>query len=320
MEYARISLTDRCAMACVYCMPPQGEAQHTTRAEAMDVDDVVAIAAALVRGGVRRVRWTGGEPLIRKDIVALTEAVRARTQVAEMAMTTNGSLLAERARDLASAGLDGVNVSVDSLDPARFAAITRGGSLRDVLRGIEAAQHAGLEVKINCVVLGGVNDDEVGAIVDWAWAHRIVPRFIELMPIGEGATLPAERFVSVDAIVRSLDGRVGDLPTMRRAARGPAKYRMASDGSGRRVGFITAVSDEFCGGCNRVRITARGEMRACLASRRAVSLRDLHRAGASGLDLLWAASWSLRSKDTGHHFLDPAVREHELVGMSLIGG
>ncbi len=319
--YLRLSLTDRCNLACVYCMPPSGESEHALRPELLSFEEAVRVVSLFADAGVRRVRFTGGEPLVRKDVVRLVEMVRRSTPVEELVMTTNAVRLPELARPLAAAGLRGVNVSIDSLDADRFRDITRGGELGPVLAGIHAARDAGLEVKLNIVALAGVNDDEVGALVDWAWELGVTPRFIELMPIGEASRLPAERFLSAEAIGRLLGARL-DRDAARRsdAGKGPARYLPAADGLGHRVGFITAVSDDFCGECNRVRVNAMGDLRACLADRRAVSLRDLIRAGADDRDLAWAAHWALGTKDAGHRFGDAGADEHEHVGMSLIGG
>jgi cyclic pyranopterin phosphate synthase len=213
-----------------------------------------------------------------------------------------------------------VNVSLDSLDAAKFHRITRGGDLARVLAGVHAALDAGLEVKINAVLLRGENDDEAPALVDWAFSLGVTLRFIELMPLGEGANLPPDARVSAEEAVALLGGRLSRDAPRGIEGQGPARYLEASDGSGRRVGFITPISDEFCGTCNRVRITARGDVRACLASRRAISLRDLLREGADDRALAWALHWSLSGKARGHFFLDASVREHEHVGMSLIGG
>lgn len=318
--YLRLSLTDRCNLACVYCMPPGGELEHALRPELLSFEEVVRVVSVFARSGIRRVRFTGGEPLVRKDVVRLVAMVRASTEVDELVMTTNAVRLPELAAPLAGAGLDGVNVSIDSLDADRFREITRGGELGPVVAGIHAAIDAGLEVKLNIVALGGVNDDEVGRLVDWAWELGITPRFIELMPIGEGAKLPAERFLSAAQIVARLGDRV-DAEAARRsdAGRGPARY-VPSVRGGHRVGFITAVSDEFCGECNRVRVSAMGDLRACLADRRAVSLRDGIRAGLSDAELAWSVHWALGTKDAGHRFTDASVDEHAHVGMSLIGG
>lgn len=318
--YLRLSLTDRCNLACVYCMPPGGEPEHALRPELLSFEEVVRVVGVFGAGGVRRVRFTGGEPLVRKDVVRLVDMVRRSTEVEELVMTTNAVRLPELARPLAEAGLCGVNVSLDSLDADRFRMITRGGELGPVLAGVYAALDAGLEVKINAVALGGVNDDDVGAIVDWCWDLGITPRFIELMPLGEAAKLPAETFLSAAQVEARLRGRLGGAAGATRAHTGPARYVLAADGSEKRVGFITPMSDEFCASCNRVRVTAMGDIRACLADRRAVSLRDLVRAGASDDELSWAIHWSLDTKDVGHLFNVAGAGEHEHVGMSLIGG
>lgn len=317
-SYVRLSLTDRCDMACVYCMPPGGEAEHGERRELLSDDEIVTLVRVLTRCGVRRVRLTGGEPLVRRGVAALVARIR-EAGAREVVLTTNGSLLARHADALAAAGLSGVNVSIDSLEPARFAEITRGGELEAVREGIARALGAGLRVKTNTVALGGVNEDELADIVRWAWARGITPRFIELMPLGEGARLPAARFVSAQAMRAQLHALLDEDRGEPEAGAGPARYARSRDGAGR-VGFITAVSDEFCGACNRIRITSHGELRACLADRAAVSLRDAMRAGASDEDLAWAMAWALGAKAEGHAFGRPDAHEHERVGMSLIGG
>jgi cyclic pyranopterin phosphate synthase len=321
-SYLRVSVTDRCDLACVYCMPPGGEDEHALRPELLSFEEAARLVALFAELGVRRVRFTGGEPLVRRDVVRLVELVNRQTagQLA-LVMTTNGTRLAELARPLREAGLSGVNVSLDTLDPERFRSITRGGEVGRVLAGVHAALDAGLEVKLNVVALGGINDVDAPALVDWAWSHGITPRFIELMPLGEAAQLPAERFLSREQLIERLGDRVArEARVEAEAAHGPARYLGARDGSGRKVGFISAVSDEFCASCNRVRVTARGDIRACLASRTAVSLRDMMRAGADDRELAWAVHRSLGSKLAGHFFNDAKVEEHTHVGMSLIGG
>jgi len=318
--YLRLSLTDRCNYACVYCMPPSGEPEHALRPELLTFEEVVRVVSVFADAGIRRLRLTGGEPLVRKDVVRLVQMIRRTTPIESLYMTTNAARLSELARPLKDAGLDGVNVSVDSLDPARFKELTRGGELSQVLAGIHAALDAGMQVKINAVALGGVTDHEVGDLVDWAWGLGITPRFIELMPLGEAANLPGEAFLSSAETEHLLRDKISQAPGSANLDAGPARYRMAADGSGRKVGFISAVSDDFCASCNRVRVTAMGDVRACLADRRAISLRDLLRDGASDADLSWAVHWSLDTKDAGHRFTDPEASEHENVGMSLIGG
>ncbi len=319
-SYLRLSVTDRCDLACVYCMPPSGEAEHSLRAELLTFEEAAALVAVTSAMGIRRVRLTGGEPLVRRDIVAMVERIRGRSTVDSLVMTTNATRLAELAQPLRRAGLDGVNVSLDSLDPSRFARLTRGGELPRVLAGIHAALDAGLEVKLNIVAIRGENDVEAADLVDFAWERGITPRFIELMPLGEAAKLGPGRQISADELLVRLGARVESGLHSGAAHHGPARYRAAADGSGRRVGFITPISDEFCGDCNRIRLTARGDVRACLASRAAVSLRDLLRAGASEAEIAWALTWALAAKARGHGFLDADEDEHTRVGMSLVGG
>lgn len=318
--YLRLSVTDRCDLACVYCMPPAGEAEHGLRQDLLSFEEAARLVDVMARMGIRRVRFTGGEPLVRRDVVDLVALVRRTTPVKKLAMTTNATRLAELARPLRDAGLTGVNVSVDSLDPEAFHRITRGGDLAKVLEGIRAALDVGLEVKINTVLLRGETDDEAERLVRWAFDLGVTPRFIELMPLGEGANLPTTMRVPASEVIERLGSLVVRETSGRPEDHGPARYVEASDGSGRRVGFITPLSDRFCGSCNRVRITARGDVRACLASRKAVSIRDLMRAGADDRELAWALHWSLSTKARGHFFLEPEVDEHTRVGMSLIGG
>lgn len=318
-DYLRLSVTDRCDLACIYCMPPGGEDEHAVRTELLSFEEAARLVRVFAAMGIARVRFTGGEPLVRRDIVRLVELVRRTTAVQKIALTTNATRLAELARPLYDAGLGSVNVSLDSLDPERFAEITRGGDLARVLAGIRAARDVGMSVKLNTVLLRGKTDVEAERIVDYAFSIGATPRFIELMPLGEGATLPADLRVPASEVIARLGARLGREREARDAAHGPATYLPARDGAGR-VGFITPLSDEFCGTCNRVRVTARGDVRACLASRRAVSLRDVMRAGGDDRALAHAIAWSIGGKGDGHAFLDPDAREHDHVGMSLIGG
>lgn len=318
--YLRLSVTDRCDLACVYCMPPSGEDDHALRRELLTFEEAARLISVFATAGIRRVRLTGGEPLVRKDIVRLVELIDRRTEVEQLVMTTNATRLSELALPLRNSGLHGVNISIDTLDAGRFRDITRGGDLGRVLAGIHAALDVGLEVKLNTVPLRGQNDDELGRIVDFAWDLGATPRFIELMPLGEGAKLPSAMRMNADDVMTLIGARLSDSDATGVEGHGPARYLRALDGSDKRVGFITPISNEFCDTCNRVRVTARGDIRACLASRRAVNLRDIMRAGGSDLDLAWAMAWSLSGKDRGHYFLDASENEHENVGMSLIGG
>ncbi|HEX6243128.1 MAG TPA: radical SAM protein, partial [Polyangiales bacterium] len=204
-NYLRLSITDRCDFACVYCMPPGGEDDHAERPELLSFEEIARLCRVLARMGVDRIRFTGGEPLVRRDVVRLIELVERSAPGARLVMTSNGSRLSELARPLRAAGLSGVNVSVDSLDAERFAQVTRGGQLKRVLAGVHAALDAGLSVKLNAVLLDRTLPDAAG-LVQWAWSLGITPRFIELMPLGEAAKLPASSFVSQDHLIRSLGG------------------------------------------------------------------------------------------------------------------
>lgn len=318
-SYFRISVTDRCDLACVYCMPLGGEEEHAVRSDLLTFEEIARLSRVGVSLGVKRIRFTGGEPLVRKDVVDLVAQSHRAAPSAELVMTTNAMRLAELARPLRRGGLSGVNVSIDSLDPARFARLTRGGHLPTVLAGVNAALDAGLDVKLNAVVLRGENEHELCDLVDFAWGLGTTMRFIELMPIGEGAKI-GDQFVSVREMMERLQSRICVDRLEPKGAHGPARYHAAVDGTGRRVGFITAVTEEFCGACNRIRINSQGDVRACLANRRAVSLRDLMRTNASDADLAWALHWAVSGKSRGHAFTDEQVHEHEHIGMSLIGG
>lgn len=315
----RFSLTDHCDMACVYCMPEQGEREHGLRPELLTEEEIVRLVRVMKPLGVRRVRLTGGEPLLRKGLPDLLRGLREEG-LDDIFLTTNASRLEALAHPLKEAGLRGVNISIDSLDPARFAQITRGAVLDQVLRGIDEALDAGLEVKTNTVVLRGQNEDELAAIIAWAHQKQITPRFIELMPLGEGALLPAKTFVPHTEMQRALADVLLPEVGQPNAGAGPARYWSSRIDPSKKVGFITSVSEDFCDSCNRFRLTAVGEIRACLASRRALSLRDLMREGADDRTLAWALHWSLLGKARGHAFGDAGESEHVGVGMSLIGG
>ncbi len=321
LRYLRLSVTDRCDLRCTYCMPEEG-VPASPREDVLSFEEIVRVVRVFARLGVETIRLTGGEPLIRKNLADLVRMLREDAGIQDIALTTNATALDHLARPLIDAGLSRINVSLDSVDPERFATMTRGGDLARVVRGIDAALEAGVtEMKTNAVVVRGANDDVLADNVEWAWARGIVPRFIELMPLGEGARLGADAVVPVAEMKRSLAGLLAneDDPTYR-MDRGPAGYVEAADGSGRRVGFIGAVTENFCHRCNRVRITARGEIRACLASPSGLPLRALLRDGRSDDGLLEAVSQSLFGKGDGHEFYVDGVERHHDVDMSRIGG
>ncbi|MEL6183686.1 MAG: GTP 3',8-cyclase MoaA [Myxococcota bacterium] len=320
LKYLRLSVTDRCDLTCRYCMPPEG-VPASPKEEFLSFEEIVRVIHVFQHLGVRTVRLTGGEPLVRKGIEKLVAMIRD-AGIEDIAMTSNASALGKKAKPLAQAGLRRLNVSLDSLNPERFAHMTRGGDLSRVLEGIDAALEAGLaEVKTNAVVVRGHNDGDLAELVEWAWSKGVTPRFIELMPLGEGAKLGRGAVVSVAEMKASLSHLlIPENDPEYRTDRGPAGYLMARDGSGRKVGFIGAVTDNFCHRCNRVRVTARGEIRACLASPSGFSLRDALRAGHPNEEVLRLVEDALFGKRAGHEFYVDGVDRHHDVDMSRIGG
>ena len=260
----RLSLTDRCDLACIYCRPHTHDG-YLRAEERLDLDAWKTMVTGLVRAGVARVRLTGGEPLLHRDVVAVVGFLHT-LGLEDIALTTNATRLAALARPLRDAGLRRINVSLDSLDPERFARMTRGGDLAGVLEGVDAALAAGFdEIKLNAVIVRDENDAEVEALVRWAWAHGIVPRFLEVMAIGEGAKL-ADRVVTAGEVRARLVHLLEREEPAREADRGPARYVRAREDHTKKVGFITGTSDTFCSGCDRLRVASDGTLRPCLAT------------------------------------------------------
>jgi cyclic pyranopterin phosphate synthase len=310
IDYLRVSVTDRCNYRCTYCMPEDG-VSHLDRADILSFEEIQALVACFVRLGVRRVRLTGGEPTVRRDLVQLVRLLRAVPGLEELALSTNGERLAELAAPLRAAGVDRLNVSLDTLDAARFTRITRRGSLPRVLEGIEAARAAGFtSIKLNTVAVRGFNDDELGALCTYAWSRDLVPRFIEQMPMAAGALYVPGALMSAAQIRAAIeaahpgaslvpdeDGGAG-----RRGA-GPARYlRLRDGGPGRRiVGIISAMTEHFCDTCNRLRLSASGALHTCLAHDDATDLRGALASGGPDavVDTIRAA---VAGKRPGHEF------------------
>lgn len=289
ITYLRLSITDRCNYRCRYCMPPEGVA-HKSHGDICSLEELRDMAAAAVSCGVRKIRVTGGEPLVRRGVVDLCRMLRALPGVEELCITTNGALLETLAQPLRQAGVDRLNISLDTLRPDRFRAITRLGELAEVQRGIRAAEAAGFSrLKLNCVLMGGVNDDEVA---DFAALTRDRPwqvRFIELMPMGPCAGWERDCFVPVTRVLE----RCPELRPER--SEGVAScWRLP--GAAGTVGLITPMSHAFCGGCDRIRITADGRLKPCLHSDEEISLR-----GLKGTDLTEAVQQGISRKPMGHH-------------------
>lgn len=317
IDYVRISVTDRCNLRCTYCMAE--DMTFLPRRDLLTLDEIAQLARHLVARGVRRIRLTGGEPLVRRGVMDLVRALGAMWSegLEEVTLTTNGTLLARDARALFAAGVRRVNVSLDTLDPARFALITRGGRISDVIAGINAALAAGLTVKVNMVALKGVNDAELVDMVRWCGERGCDLSLIETMPLGEIGGGRRETFLPLSDARAVLEDAFALLPTTHRTA-GPARYFEIAE-TGRRVGFITPLTDNFCAACNRIRISATGTVYACLGREERVELRDILRDGRFA-DLDRALFSLLADKPARHDFdIDrrkPAVSRH----MSVTGG
>jgi len=313
----RVSLTDRCDLACLYCRPSRSDGYLDSR---LDESGWRSMLEGLAEAGVRRVRFTGGEPLLYRPLEEVV-AHAARIGFEDIALTTNATRLAARARALRAAGLQRVTVSLDSLDPGRFARLTRGGRLAEVRAGIDAALEARFdEVKLNCVVLRGENDDELEAIVRFAWARGIVPRFLEVMAVGEGARLVPDHLVTVrqmrDQLAALLDPAselAGDPD------RGPARYLRSRHDPRLRVGFISGTSDTFCAGCDRLRVAADGFVRPCLSKNDGASARLAAEAGdARSIAATVARAWEL--KPDGQVWKGCTEETARDVSMRAVGG
>ena len=318
VDYVRISVTDRCDFRCVYCMDEQ--MTFLPRARILTLEELALVGRAFAELGVRKIRLTGGEPLVRNNVLKLMRELGALTQLQELVLTTNGSQLPHMAQDIRAAGVKRINISLDSLDAERFRRLTRVGDLHQVLAGIDAALAAGFEkVKINAVILKHRNEDEVIPLVEFASARGMDISFIEEMPLGTiGDHDRAEAYYSSDEIRADLERRFTLLPTTETTG-GPSRYfRLAETGT--RVGFISPHSHNFCGDCNRVRVTAEGRLLLCLGQEHSVDLREVLRSHPGDLDALkQAIVASMAIKPKGHDF---DLREQPLIfrHMSHTGG
>lgn len=310
----RISITDRCDLACVYCRPSRSEDYLESR---MSHAEFVTLLDGLKAAGIQRVRITGGEPLVHPDPVAFIRAVAA-AGFSDVALTTNATRLHKLAVPLREAGLRRINVSIDSLDADRFSRLTRGGSLAEVLRGIDAALAAGFdEVKLNTVVVKDENEDELAAITTWAWERGMTPRFLEIMGIGDGA-LMQDKVVSYADMRARLADLLTDITPVRDAHRGPAKYVASRHDARLRVGFITGTTDTYCKGCDRLRVSADGMLRPCLATEDGVSARHAASIGKEAVAREVARAWS--QKPDGEVFRGCTEDSAKNVSIRHIGG
>jgi cyclic pyranopterin phosphate synthase len=288
----RISLTDRCDLACLYCRPSRSDGYLEKR---LDVEAWRTMIDGLLRSGVRRVRITGGEPLLHPRVVEVV-AHLASLGLDDLALTTNATRLEKLARPLRDAGLRRITVSLDSLDAERFWRLTRGGRLDAVLAGIEAARAVGFdEMKLNCVVLRGENDDEIERLTEWSWERGITPRFIEVMRIGEGAKLSPSSLFSANEMLARIAHLLAPGDATRDPERGPAKYLHALRHPALRVGFITGTTDTYCQSCDRLRVASDGTVRPCLATNDGVGAMDVATAGnVDGVVEAIADAWKMK--------------------------
>jgi len=320
VSYLRVSVTDRCDLRCVYCM-----SEHMTflpKAEVLTLEELDSIASAFVTLGTRKLRITGGEPLVRKGVMGLFENLSRHLKsgaLDELTLTTNGTRLEEFASDLARLGVRRVNVSMDTLDPAKFRVLTRGGQLPKVIAGVDAALAAGMAVKINAVALKDDNAAELPDLIAWAHARGCDVTLIEAMPLGEIEADRTDQFLSLKDVRRELES-FWTLDEIAHRTGGPARYVRVKE-TGGRLGFITPLSHNFCESCNRVRLTCTGTLHTCLGREDASDLRAVIRAGADEAGLIDAIRLAVDAKPKGHDFrieraAAPAVARH----MSTTGG
>jgi cyclic pyranopterin phosphate synthase len=321
ITYLRVSVTDRCDFRCVYCM-----SEHMTflpKTDLLSLEELDRLCSAFVAKGVTKLRLTGGEPLVRRGIMTLVSSLSRHLKsgaLEELTLTTNGSQLEKYASELKANGVNRINVSLDTLDPEKFRAITRWGDLGKVLDGIEAAQAAGLRIKINTVALKGVNEGEIASLLEWAHGRGMALTVIEVMPLGDVDESRLDQYLPL-SIVRAQLAKRYTLDEIDYRTGGPARYVQVKE-TGGRLGFITPLTHNFCESCNRVRVTCTGTLYLCLGQNDAADLRNPLRASKSDDLLNVAIDEAITRKPRGHDFVidrrhrDPALPRH----MSMTGG
>jgi cyclic pyranopterin phosphate synthase len=321
ISYLRVSVTDRCDFRCVYCMAEN--MVFLPKQDLLSLEELDRLCSAFVAKGVRKLRLTGGEPLVRRGIMTLVASLSrhlAAGDLDELTLTTNGSQLGKYANELAAHGVKRINVSLDTLDPDKFRAITRWGDVDRVLTGIDSAQAAGLKVKINAVALKGVNEDELASLVQWAHGRGMDLTVIEVMPLGDIEESRLDQYLPL-SIVRARLAERFSLEEIDYRTGGPARYVRVKE-TGGRIGFITPLTHNFCESCNRVRVTCTGTLYMCLGQNDAADLRNPLRASESNDALYAAIDEAITRKPKGHDFVidrrhqRPALKRH----MSVTGG
>ena len=319
ITYLRLSVTDRCDLRCAYCMPER--MTFLPRAEVLSFAELDRLASGFIRQGVRKLRLTGGEPLVRKGFVEFVAGLSRHLRsgaLDELVLTTNGTRLAEHAEALAAHGVRRVNVSLDSLDPSTYASITRGGDLAKVIAGIDAAISAGISIKINTVALASGNLADIVDLAAWAHARGAAISFIEVMPLGEVEAERIDQHVPLDEVRRRLEQR-WTLTDLAMNTGGPARYVRTDEGG--TIGFITPLSDNFCASCNRVRVTCTGQLYLCLGQDARVDLRAILRSTDDDAPLEAAIARAMHRKPRAHDFIIAAGETHGVARhMSVTGG
>jgi cyclic pyranopterin phosphate synthase len=320
ITYLRVSVTDRCDLRCVYCMSER--MSFLPRRDLLTLEELDRLCSAFIDRGVRKVRLTGGEPLVRRDIMDLIGGLSRHLRsgaLDELTLTTNGTLLAKHAAGLADFGVRRINVSLDSLDPERFRAITRRGDLSQVLAGLEAAREVGLQVKLNVVALKGVNEDEMEDLIRFAHGRAMDLTLIEVMPLGDVGQYRTDQFLPLSELRQRLAGRFTLRPLPYRSG-GPARFVQVAE-TGGRIGFITPLTHNFCESCNRVRVTCTGQLYTCLGHEEGRDLRAALRGSEADERLHALIDDAIAQKPRGHDFVidrrdRPALGRH----MSVTGG
>ena len=322
ITYLRLSVTDRCDFRCQYCMAEN--MQFLPKADVLSLEELEILCGAFIAKGVKKIRLTGGEPLVRKNIMSLIDNLGQYVKdeiIEELTLTTNGSQLVKYAPDLYAAGMRRINVSLDTLDEAKFRHITRWGNLDQVLKGIRAAQDAGLAVKINMVALQGINDDEIEQMLDWCVRNRMDLTLIETMPLGEIDVNRHEQYLSLQQVREQLAANWELVESDYRTG-GPARYYSVGE-SGQKLGMITPMSHNFCDSCNRIRVTCTGQLFMCLGHEDNIDLREVLRNHQGDRQAMEQAIVSAISKKPERHYFTidpehnrPTVQRH----MSMTGG
>ena len=323
INYIRISVTDRCNLRCVYCMPEEGVPCFSNE-EVLSYEEIVRVCTLLKKLGIMRVKLTGGEPLVRKQMDRLVRALKTDCGMESVTLTTNGILLKEQMKGLADAGLDAVNISLDTLDRKKYELLTRRDHLQETLDGIrEALCYPQITVKLNCVPTEK-NWDELPELAGLAGEHRLAVRFIEMMPIGLGQK---EKGISEEKVKRLLEEKYGNMqlcPDSKRNGNGPAHYYQIEGFAGK-IGFISAISHQFCSGCNRIRLTSDGKLKTCLQYGDTLDVRALLRNGTPDEEIVEQVRQEILKKPGCHHFVEQDLTEQnekitEKNTMSKIGG